>query len=81
MPYKKKQATPKSRKEKELLKYDSYCPICDTWFIADSTGMWKQKYCKECGGELVLPSICVVCGSILPAPSKFCSGCGFIAIS
>ena len=68
-------------KDKELLKHDPYCPECNSWYTSDPGGKLTLKYCKDCGAELILPSRCVFCGSVILAPAKFCPGCGRVAIS
>ena len=65
-------------KDTELLSFDPHCLNCDTDIIPD--GKTMIKFCPDCGTELIQPFRCAVCNTPVNATSKYCTGCGMLAI-
>lgn len=73
-----------TRKQKNLINllkdYEPYCTHCEASIIPDSNSEYPVKYCSECGQELLQPFLCLFCGCPVSSESKYCTGCGIIAI-
>lgn len=62
----------------ELLKFNPYCPNCDSDIGADETGQMQLLFCPDCSTKLIQPSRCVWCNNPVNASAKYCTGCGMM---